>query len=313
MEQYTLFCRPCKRKTREPTALLRSKGAVYPFPIIWLYYLERNITVTYIWNHRIMMRIRNHPYRSAIVAGALFVLLGTSLAITGKSSPASAKEKSPTIQNEDGQFIRRVTVMGKGEVSGSPDTAHVNIGVETEDKQAEEAMEENNIRATEIISSLKEIGVEDKDIQTSNFSIHSIHDDKGRKVTGYRVNNIVSVTIRDLEKAGELLDEVVKVGANNIHGMSFSVEDPSELLEEARAKAMENAKEKASQLAEGGDTEVGKVLSITEGGGSQVVFDRVDYGLGMGSARMESAEPRAPVQPGEQTFTAQVQVTFELE
>jgi uncharacterized protein YggE len=243
----------------------------------------------------------------------VFILLGMFLSGMGNPLVRAAERTSKSQDGQSNQVVRRVTVMGEGEVSGSPDTAHVNIGVETEDEQAEDAMEENNIRATEIISSLKEIGVEDKDIQTSNFSIHSIHDDKGRKVTGYRVNNIVSVTIRDLEKAGELLDEVVKVGANNIHGMSFSVEDPSELLEEARAKAMENAKEKASQLAEGGDTEVGKVLSITEGGGSQVVFDRMDYGLGMGGAAMESAAPRAPVQPGEQTFTAQVQVTFELE
>lgn len=240
---------------------------------------------------------------TSILAGTLvFVAV---LGIIGISNSYSAQA-----QSDQAAVVRQVTVIGTGEVTGTPDMAHVQIGVETEDKTAQDALAENNIRSTDVISSLLELGIDEKDIQTSNFSIYSTYDDKGRKVTGYRVTNVVSVKIRDLEKAGDLLDEVVQVGANSIYGISFSVNDPTDLFAQAREKAMEDAWAKAGQLATGGQATLGDVMVITENvGASPIVMGR---GFGGAEMAMADAAPSVPMQAGEQTFSTQVQVTFEL-
>lgn len=202
---------------------------------------------------------------------------------------------------------RHVTVVGYGEVRAEPDTAHVQIGVETEADTAQDAMEENSLKATGVISELKNLGIAERDIQTSRFNITTIYDQQGREVTGYRVSNMVAVTIRDLEQAGELLDQVVQVGANQVYGMSFTVDDPSALLEEARENAMDDAWERAEQLATAGKATLGDVLVITEQVGSTPPVP-----AGGGHAMPERAEA-APIQAGEQSFTMQIQVTFALE
>lgn len=240
----------------------------------------------------------------SLVGMMLVVVLLGFATLTGKDAVQA--------QTDDTGIIRQVTVVGEGKVNAAPDTAVVQIGVETEDKTAQDALAQNNIEATQVISKLKELSIDEKDIQTTNFNIFPTYDDKGRKVTGYRVNNTVSVKIRDLDAAGELLDEVVQVGANSIYGISFSVEDTTDLIAEARDKAMENAKEKAAQLAKGGNASVGKVLIITENVGSnpQPIMAR-----GMGGAMAEDMAfaAEAPIQAGEQNFWSHVQVTFELE
>ncbi len=238
------------------------------------------------------------------VASALLIVVALFVAAPQWQSTAAQA------QSDTAAGVRQVTVVGQGEVKGAPDTAHVQIGVETEAKTASEALEENNVKATQIISQLKELAVEEKDIQTSNFSIHAKYDEKGRKVTGYQVNNTVGVTIRNLDQAGTLLDEVVKVGANNIYGIQFSVDDPTTLLEEARTKAMENARTKASQLAQSAEASLGDALYITENIGSQPPSPRPMMARGLGEQEMNDAS--VPMQPGEQTFSLHVQVTYEL-
>jgi len=186
--------------------------------------------------------------------------------------------------------------------------AQVQIGVETEDKTAQAALKQNTIQSTEVISKLQELGIAAKDIQTSNFSIYSTYDEKGHTVTGYHVSNTVSVKIRDLTTTGTLLDQVVSVGANSIYGINFSVEDPSGLMVQAREKAMDDAKLKADQLAKSTGASVGRVLIITENIGTApqpMPMMARSEAAGLGGA--------VPVQPGEQSYTTQVQVTYELE
>jgi uncharacterized protein YggE len=116
----------------------------------------------------------------------------------------------------------------------------------------------------------------------------------------------VSVTIRDLAKAGTLLDQVVQAGANSISSISFSVDDPKALLNQARDQAMQDARARADQLAKGGSAAVGDVLVITENIGSAPPVP-------LRMAAPEAADSKAvPVQPGEQSFTIDVQVTFQL-
>lgn len=236
-----------------------------------------------------------------ILAGALLVavaLLGVMIA-QALTSPAQAQ--TPGITG-----MRQITVVGTGEVKGAPDTAHVQIGVETQAATTQEALSQNSDQVAAIIAKLTELGVAEQDIQTTNFNIYPRYDDEGREVTGYNVSNTVAVTIRDLSQAGTLLDQVVQVGANRVYGISFSVEDPSELLAQSRDEAIADARAKAERLAQGSNANLGQVLVITENIGTTSPIP-------MPMARFEDvAGADVPVQAGEQTFSAQVQVTFEL-
>ena len=203
--------------------------------------------------------------------------------------------------------MRQVTVVGHGEVKGQPDTATVQLGVETEAATAKDALAQNTTQAQAIQAQLVKLGVAEKDIQTSNFNINPTYGQDGRQVTGYHVSNIVMVKIRNLDQAGTLLDQVVQAGANSAYGVSFSVEDPQALLDKAREQAMQNAKAHATQLASAGGASIGEVLVITENIGAQSPIPMPMAG------RAEAAQSDAvPVQPGEQSFSMDVQVTFGL-
>jgi uncharacterized protein YggE len=203
--------------------------------------------------------------------------------------------------------MRQVTVVGHGEVKGAPDTATVQIGVETEAATAKDALAQNSVQAQAVQDKLSKLGVDAKDMQTSNFSINPTYGNDGRQVTGYHVGNVVTITIRKLDTAGRLLDQVVQAGANSIYGISFSVEDPEALLDQARKAAIENAKARATQLAGASGSAVGDVLVISENVGAQPIPMPM-----MARAEGAQAGQAAPVQPGQQSFSVDVQVTFGL-
>ena len=203
--------------------------------------------------------------------------------------------------------MRQVSVVGHGEVKGKPDMATVQIGVETQAATSQAALAQNNAQAQAIVQKLKDLGVAEKDIQTSNFNIFPNYGSDGRQVEGYRVSNMVTVTIRNLDGAGQLLDQVVQAGANSVYGISFSVENPEAVLGQARKAAIENAKARAAQLAGASGAAVGEVLVISE----NVVQAPIPLAMA-GRAEAAQSAPSAPVQPGEQSFTVDVQVTFAL-
>src|SRR5690606_21510231 len=136
---------------------------------------------------------------------------------------------------------------GRGEVVAAPDTALINSGVTTQGATAREALDANTAAMAELIGTLKEAGIEARDIQTSGFSVtpNSVYSDARDangytlppKIVGYQVFNSVSVRVRDLPSLGTVLDRAVTVGANTINGGAFSVADPSRLYDEARRQA----------------------------------------------------------------------------
>jgi uncharacterized protein YggE len=203
--------------------------------------------------------------------------------------------------------MRQVTVVGHGEVKGAPDTATVQIGVETEAATAKDALAQNSAQAQAVQEKLTKLGVDAKDIQTSSFSINPTYGSDGRQVTGYHVGNMVTAKIRQLDQAGTLLDQVVQAGANSIYGISFGVEKPEVLLDQARKAAIENAKVRATQLAGASGSAIGDVLVISENIGAQPIPMPM-----MARAEGAPAGQAAPVQPGEQSFSVDVQVTFGL-
>jgi len=235
-----------------------------------------------------------------IVAGLLLLAILAGVVGLLYARPATAQA------NVGVPGMRQVSVAGHGEVKGRPDTATVQIGVESEAATAKEALAQNTAQAQAIQQKLKELGVAEKDLQTSNFNVNPTYGNDGRQVTGYRVSNSVTVTIRNLDQAGALLDQVVQAGANSIYGISFSVADPQKLFEQARQQAMADAKARATQLASAGGSAIGDVLVINE----NVNAPPVPFPM---AARAEAAQDTAvPVQPGEQSFSVDVQVTYGL-
>ncbi len=204
--------------------------------------------------------------------------------------------------------VRQITVVGNGEADVTPDTARVQMGVQTQAASAAEALNQNNAQMEALLARLREQGIADKDIQTSSVSIWPRYGSNGTEVIGYDANNSVTVTIRNIAQTGELLDRVVEAGANNIGGISFTVDDPSALQTNARNVALVDAKTRADAMAQAVGGSVGQVLSITENIGQppQIYEQRMAMDTSAG------ASSAVPVQPGQQTITAQVQVTYEL-
>jgi uncharacterized protein YggE len=219
----------------------------------------------------------------------------------------------PTTVNQTAQPpLRTVNVTGMGEASLAPDMAYVYVGVHTEKPSAAEAMEENNVQTQKVIDALLEFGIDEKDIQTTNFSIWP--QDKYDPMTGtptgektYVVDNTVLVTVRDLDTLGDLLDTVVAAGANTVNSIQFDVADKSAALSEARADAVKDAEAQAKELADAAGVELGEVQSIGyyDNSSSPVYAGKG----GGGGAVMEAA---VPIQPGQLTFTVNVNMTYEI-
>lgn len=223
--------------------------------------------------------------------GALCALMPTS---------ASAAERPRTI-----------SLSASGSVSARPDIAEISTGVTSDAKTAREALNANTKSMTDVIDALKGAGIDEKDIQTSNFSVSPLYrhfkDGRPAEITGYRVSNSVRIVVRDLKKLGGILDEVVTLGSNQINGISFSVSETAELLDKARVEAMEKAIKRAKLYTEASGTKLGRVLTINEQTYSQP--PRPVYARAM---RMEAAKA-VPVEAGEQELQVRISVSWELE
>ena len=198
-----------------------------------------------------------------------------------------------------------------------PDVANTTVGVEALGPTVDAAMADAEARMTSVLDALKKMGIADKDIQTSNFSINFERQMEQKPVTAqatpgkfeppagfYRVSNMVQVTIRDMTKVGDVIDTAVKAGANNVWGISFSLEDTKGLEEQAREAAVKDAQARAESLAGLTNVQVGDVISVSEVVGSQPVpmFSAAEAkGLGGGGT---------PAEPGEVTFSTQIQVVY---
>lgn len=262
------------------------------------------------------------------------VLLGASGALLAGCAPQIAAQPVSAADPR----TNTVTVVGKGEVLHKPDVARASVGIEVSAPTVAEANRNAAQRMTELIAALKKTGIADKDIQTSNFSINferaypppppmpmlappvapAAKSPPGPKAAPvapppppaepaglYRVSNTVSITVRDLDKVGSVLDAAVAAGANNVWGVSFGLDKPEALEPEARAKAVADARSRAESLAKLAGRTLGDVVSVSEiigGGGGGPMFSRA-------MAKSDSYGA-TPVELGEVAVSAQVEVVY---
>ncbi|HZW04629.1 MAG TPA: SIMPL domain-containing protein, partial [Anaerolineaceae bacterium] len=164
-----------------------------------------------------------------------------------------------------GPNVRLLSVSGKGEVRVAPDIAYVYIGVRSQAENVAEALSENNSQAQAISQTLQELGVAPEDIQTTAFNVFPQQEigPQGEVTrTVYVVENTVFVTVRDLQQLGNLLDQVVRSGANSINGVAFDVENRNEIASEARQLAVADARAKAEEMATAAGVELGNLYSL---------------------------------------------------
>jgi len=243
----------------------------------------------------------NGRFSTLIVAVALVAVAVMAGAIVALWSRTPTVIAAQTTGNG-----RIITVVGHGKAQGIPDTAQIQLGVQSEAPTAREALSSNNSQMQALVAKLKELGVADKDLQTSNISIYPRYDNQGRKIEAYQVTNTLTVMIRNVSETGALLDQVVDAGANNMSGIVFLIDDPAALQQAARDAAIADARARAQAMAQAANATIGQVVSITENIGSEppVIMQE--------AAMARAANDSVPVQTGEQTINAQVQITFEL-
>jgi uncharacterized protein YggE len=213
-------------------------------------------------------------------------------------------------QGSESTPIRTVSVAGSGQVFLTPDIAYITIGVRTEGEDAAKSVASNNSQAKKVEEEIESLGVDEKDIQTTNFNIHPMHeyDEMGNiRGTIYVVENTIRVTMRDLDMIGELLSAAVESGANFIHGIQFDVADKSEALSEAREAAVESAQAQAEELAQAAGVNLGRVESITTYGGYPTPLYE---GIGGGAPRSVAAE--VPISPGQLSISVEVNMVYEI-
>jgi uncharacterized protein YggE len=207
---------------------------------------------------------------------------------------------------------RTLNIAGSAEVHAVPDAALISTGVVTESDTAAAALKANSATVAKVLDVIRSFGVEAKDLQTGGLSLEARYyrPDKPSatdrpRVIGYTAVNAVTVRVRDLGKLGDLLDKVTVAGANRIDGIEFIVSNQEGLLDEARRKAVADAKDKADLYARAAGFTLGKVMSLTEESGSPVPRP-------MGRAMAVSAAAPVPVEAGEMTLSVRVRVVWSL-
>ena len=225
--------------------------------------------------------------RLTIIISAVLALAAVAAVTRAGDAPAAAGEPG------DG-----ITVQGSGTVSTIPDRAQLSFGVETRAATARAALAANAAEMRKVIAAVKAAGA--TDVQTQSVSLQPQYAESGT-VQGYIAQNSVSGTIRDLARAGAVIDAAVDAGANQVYGPSLSRGDQTELYRQALRAAVADARTRAQALAAAANLTLGRVTQVVESGSAPMPF-----------ASAVKAEDAAgtPIEAGTQQIVASVQVTF---
>lgn len=198
---------------------------------------------------------------SASHRASVAALLALAVAALAAGAGGAVAEDEKSLQ-------RTVTVSASATVSAEPDLARITVGVVSEAETAREALSRNTEAMRQVIDGLKAAGIAAEDVRTVSFSVDarysSPRDGSQPKITGYQARNDVQVTARDLKRLGEVLDQLVRLGANQMGGLSFEVSKAETLKDEARKQAVANARRRAELFASATGARVGEVVAIAE-------------------------------------------------
>lgn len=206
---------------------------------------------------------------------------------------------------EPGTNSRQVTVVGSGQVQGTPDTLTANVSIEFTAPDVTAAMNQTSERQQAVINALVTAGVDRKDIRTAQVRLQPQYGPESSAIVGYRASNSIDVKIRNLDSASNTLALIVSTGgdATRINSVNYSIDDDSQLVKDARARAFQDAKERAQQYAQLSGLTLGKVTSISESAGATPPTP---------IPLTRAAAAPVPLEPGQQTVSFSVTVVWEL-
>ena len=235
---------------------------------------------------------------------SLVLVLASALLVTALAACTITPANAPQ--------IRTINAYGTGEVYIVPDIAYVYVGVRADADEVSAALNTSNIQTGKVANAVKALGVDVKDIQTTNFNVYPMTDygpDGTISRKYYVVDNTIYITVRDLSKLGTLLDSVVRSGANTINGISFDVSNKDQALTQARDMAIAQAKSEAEGIAAAAGVKLGDLqnINVSTSGGTIPIYDGKGGG---GAAPMASSQ--VPVSAGQLMITASANLTYEL-
>jgi uncharacterized protein YggE len=249
--------------------------------------------------------------------------LPPALSVNSSAGRSALAGYSGSLLLQAGSSQAGIWVTGEGTITLEPDLAVVNIGVETEAQTVAEARDRAATAMAGIVNAVKAYGLTDKDVQTRSFNIYPVYEypevvEFGRTtrkqvLTGYRVSNSASIKIRDLDKVGDIIDDVATAGgdATRINGISFTVEDTKPFMTGLREAAVRDAIAKAEQFASLTGVSVGRLVFISESGGRAPVVQ--DFGVERSFAVAAQAAPATSISGGELELRLGVQVVFDIQ
>ncbi|MFO0764565.1 MAG: SIMPL domain-containing protein [Patescibacteria group bacterium] len=238
-----------------------------------------------------------------VVGIVVLVVLAVFLSLASVKTYREAKEVGHLARDRD-----TITIAGTGKVASKPDLAVVNLGLYSEGKEVPVIQDENSRKVNAVIAALKQLGIAEEDMQTSNYNISPKYDYKDgvQNVIGYSVSQNLNVKVRDLTKVGTVLSQAGTVGANQVNGVNFSIDDPSDLKIQARAKAIEDARKKADELAKAMGVSITRVVTFSENSSNVPTPPVYTF-------RAEDVAAQAPdIKPGSLDVEADISVTFEI-
>ena len=256
--------------------------------------------------------------KKLLLLGICLVLVVTVVGVAGCGRICYPEGSSIELLPNAGIVVSQqntgIWVTGEGKVSAVPDVANLSLGVEAQADTVADAQRQAAEAMTAVMEELDKSGVAEKDIKTQYFSIYPVsrwdRDTEEEILIGYRVTNTVTAKIKKVDEAGIIIDAVTKAGGDyiRINGISFTIDDPTVYYDEAREKAMADAKAKAEQLADLADVNLGKLIYVNESGGYIPVTR--EY------IALEKAVPApaldTPISPGETEISLTVQVVFSI-
>lgn len=240
--------------------------------------------------------------RTVVTVAAIIIVSLLLIKLLNISYPVSITSTSRSSE---------LAVVGEGKVDVIPDRAYVDVGITVDNATSVSAAQKSiNTINNEIVKQLKTIGIQKGDIKTSNYSIYPnyIYEGSQNVLDGYNGNVTISVTVKDTNNVGKVIEQATAAGANQVQNTRFVVNDPAKYREEARAKAIQNAKEQAQKLASSLGITLGKVVNIVESSPGGGVIPMMFEGKAMNGGGGGGAPD---MQAGSETITSVVTLYFE--
>lgn len=247
-----------------------------------------------------------------VIAGLIVVVLGV-VGFTGCESQGTTFSGSIINNQQTGLWVN-----GEGKINVVPDVAVLTLGIESQETSVADAQARASEGMDKVIAALKAQGIEDKDIQTQYFNISEVRRWEEPKMTdvvsGYRVTNTVTVKVRKVDKAGEVIDAVVMAGGDltRINGINFTVDEPADYYVQARDLAITHATTKAKQMADKAGFKLGKITYVNESSGNYNFTYRNYYTMEDAAMGIPAPAVATPVSVGSLELTANVQIAFEI-